>query len=76
MKLTRIYNMESVVFTVLEGTPHARISDTYLIKKVIENLIKKNASLEKRMKEMEINFTILCIALIVSLSTVFIMFYV
>lgn len=44
--------------------------------KVIENLIKKNASLEKRMKEMEINFTILCIALIVSLSTVFIMFYV
>lgn len=31
--------------------------------RVIENLIKKNASLEERIKELELDFTILCIAL-------------
>ena len=44
--------------------------------RIIETLIKKNASLEERMKEMEMNFTILCITLIVSLSVVFIIFYI
>ena len=39
MKITRIYNMEAVVYSVLEENQHARINDTFLIKKVIENLI-------------------------------------
>ena len=42
--------------------------------RLIETLITKNSKLEKRMKEMELNFSILCVTLIVSLTAVFIIF--
>ena len=37
-------------------------------KRLVELVINKNCKLEKRMKEMETNFTILCIAIIAFLS--------
>ena len=54
MKLTRIYNMEAIVYSVLEDNEHARINDTFLIKKVIENLINcENKTFEEVMLEAE-----------------------
>ena len=43
--------------------------------KWVENLINRNIKLEKRMKEMETNFVILCMALIFSLGSAMIILY-
>ena len=43
--------------------------------KILETLIKKNSSLEERVKELELDFTILCIALSIACIVVVLIVY-
>ena len=43
--------------------------------RILENLIKKNSSLEERVKELELDFTILCIALSIACIVVVLIVY-
>ena len=50
--------------------PHLQSSD-----RVLETLIKKNASLERRVKELEVDFAILCVALSIASAMAIVIIY-